>query len=467
MWQVVPAALVLAAAVFLVQGCGGDAPVDRPGPQQQPGAAPAANPQPPAFGPAERPKTGPGDLATVAKGNNAFAVDLYSRLAAERKDANLFFSPLSISTALAMTYGGARGNTAAEMRKVLHFGLPDDQLHPAMGALLGDLNSAGQAGGFQLSVANALWAEKSHRFLPDFLALNKGCYGAGLEALDFAGDAEGSRRTINAWVEKQTQDRIRDLLPPGVLDNVTRLVLTNAIYFKGGWAHEFKEGATKDEPFKLGGGKKVTAPTMHQVGILDYAEGRGFKALELPYRQSMLSMLVLLPDKDDGLAALEKTLTAEIISRLKFAEADVTLALPKFTVASTFSLKETLLSLGMKAAFAPGVADLSGIDGVNDPGRRLFILAVIHKAWVDVGEKGTEAAAATAVMPTPTCPPEIEPPKRKRVTFIADHPFIFAIRDRDTGSILFLGRVTDPRSSGPGGAPAPEARPTTPPPARE
>jgi serpin B len=427
---------LLLVLVLVVPGCGkGSKPGNR-------GKSDGSSSTAATSGPAVAPTSTPGNQAAVAKGNNQFAVDLYAKLSIERKDGNIFFSPFSISTALSMTYAGARGKTAEEMKNALHFTLPDQKLHSAMGALMGDLNAAGKSGGFQLSVANALWAEKSHQFLPEFLALNKANYGAGLETVDFAGDTEGARKTINSWVEKQTQDRIKDLIQPGVLHTITRLVLTDAIYFKGEWRSKFEASATKDEPFRLDGGKKIAAPMMHQFGVFDYAEGHGFKALELPYRGGSLAMLVLLPDKDDGLAAMEKALTVETIAKIRTSEADVTLTLPKFTMTSEFSLQETLSALGMKTAFLSGIADLSGIDGVTDPGGRLYMSAVVHKAWVDVSEKGTEAAAATAVVVD--CEPS-KPPKRKKVTFTADHPFIFAIRDQETGSILFLGRVANPK----------------------
>jgi serpin B len=376
------------------------------------------------------------DLAAVAKSNNQFAVDLYAKLAANEKDGNLFFSPFSISTTLTMTCGGARGKTAEEMRKILHFALADDKLHPAAGALLDDLNAAGKAGGFELSVANALWAEKSRQFLPEFLALNKANYHAGLETLDFAGDAEGARKTINAWVERQTQDRIKDLIQPGSFDQLTRLVLTNAVYFKAGWESIFIEGMTLERPFKLFGGGTIKTPIMAQTNWFPFGAGGGFKAVELPYEGKRLAMLILLPDKDDGLPALEKKLSVKLLEGLKLENHEVALSLPRFTLATECRLDSALKSLGMVAAFDAQKADLSGLDGETAPGKRLFLAAAVHKAFVEVNEKGTEAAGATGGWLLAAG----EEPK----PFIADHPFLFLIRDRETGCILFIGRVTNP-----------------------
>jgi serpin B len=381
-------------------------------------------------------KKAPADDARAAvKGNTEFALSLYGRL--RGRDGNLFFSPYSISTALAMTCEGARGQTADEMAKALHFTPDRDRLRAAFAALLAQTR-AGKEGDYQLSVANALWGQSGIGFLPDFLNHTRESYGAGLREVDFAGSTEAARQAINAWVEQQTKDKIKDLLPPGVLTGDTRLVLTNAIYFKGFWALQFKKSATKEEPFRTAGGGPVKAPLMHQTGDFKYADGGDFQALELPYRGDDLSMVVLLPKKADGLAALEQKLTGPNLRAWlgKLRKQEVQVALPKFKMTREFNLNATLKALGMRRAFVPGGADFSGMAG--SVGRKLFIQAVVHKAFVDVNEQGTEAAAATAVGVATTSEPPPPP------VFRADHPFVFLIRDNRSGSALFLGRLTNP-----------------------
>jgi serpin B len=384
----------------------------------------------------------------VAQANNAFAADLYAKLAGQ--EGNLFFSPNSIETALAMTSAGARGQTYNEMAKVL--GLPgvltDNtypfplQIHKDLGAFLKDLNAEkgadGQPRQFQLSVANALWGQKGFEFLPDFLKLVKENYGAGLSDLDFAKDTEGARKTINAWVEKETRDKIKDLIKPGVLAADTRLVLTNAIYFKGKWADPFEKAGTKDEPFHLAGGKDVKAPMMNLQKHFGYKETADYQAIYLPYAGNELSMVVILPKKVDGLAAVEKAVTADLLTKdlASFGREEVVLSLPKFKMTSEFGLGDVLIGLGMKDAFNAAAADFSGMDGKKD----LFISAVVHKAFVDVNEEGTEAAAATGVVMTLSAVMEPKPP----VVFRADHPFLFVIRHEASGAVLFMGRVSDP-----------------------
>ena len=381
--------------------------------------------------------------SAVAEANNAFAADLYGKLAGD--GGNLFFSPNSIETALVMTAAGARGNTADEMAKVLHVPAGQVDQHKAFGAFLKDLNAEKGADGkprqFQLSVANALWGQKGFTFLPDFLELVKDNYGAGLSDLDFKADTEGARKTINAWVEKETRDKIKDLLKPGILTADTRLVLTNAIYFKGKWTNPFEKAGTKEEPFHLGGGKDVKAPLMNREGKYGYKETADYQAVRLPYAGNELSMVVILPKKVDGLAAVEKTVTAEVLNKdlANMAREEVVLALPKFKMTREFGLGDTLAGMGMKDAFSAGAANFSGMNGKKD----LFISAVVHKAFVDVNEEGTEAAAATAVGISATSVMiEPNPPK----VFRADHPFLFLIRHDASGAVLFMGRVADPRS---------------------
>lgn len=374
--------------------------------------------------------------AAVVWGNNEFAFDLYKKL--RGREGNLFLSPFSISTALAMTYAGARGGTEARMAKVLHLTLPGEELHSAFAELIRGLDEGKKGRGYELVVANALWGQKGYGFLKEYLDLTRSCYGAGLHEVDFEKAAEAARKTINAWVEEKTKDKIKDLIKPGVLDSLTRLVLTNAIYFKGQWASRFKEEETKDSPFTLSSGKKINVPMMNQTEEFGYIEDGNAKALELPYKGDRLSMVVLLPKKVNGLAGLEESLTAKKLSKWLSAvrKQEVVVSLPRFKFTSEFGLADVLKSMGMTDAFSLPPADFSGMDGKKD----LFISAVIHKAFVEVNEEGTEAAAATAVvMKLEAAMPEPIP------VFRADHPFLFIIRDTKTGSILFMGRVAKPR----------------------
>lgn len=373
------------------------------------------------------------DPGSLVRGNTQFALDLYAKLMS--REGNLFLSPYSISSALAMTYGGARGNTAKEMADVLGFTLKDDVIHATFGALTDSLNEKGRLGDFELSVANALWGHKGHGFLDSFLDLAR-YYGAGLNQVDFERDTEGARRTINAWVEKETRDKIKELIKPGVLSAATRLVLTNAIYFKGNWASKFEEKYTKDEIFKTAGDVPVMTPMMHKTGEFGYMETDTFQALELPYVGDDLSMVVLLPRETEGLGALEKSLAVESLDAwmAKISKQEVIVSLPKFKMTSEFDLAGVLQAMGMKDAFRPEAADFSGMTGRKD----LFIDAVVHKAYVDVNEEGTEAAAATGVVMKLTAVRDRQP------VFKADHPFLFVIRENASGSILFMGRVMNP-----------------------
>jgi serpin B len=425
--------VVVLALALLGGGAGllwpaGQAAGPPPAPPQPAVAAPA---KPPAAPDAAQVKA---DKAAVVRGNTAFALDLYGRL--RTKDGNLFCSPYSISTALAMTYAGARGRTAEQMAKVLHFPVGQDRLHPACAALVRD-TSAGSKD-YQLRVANSLWGQKGHPFLKDFLSLTREHYGAGLQEVDYVGDTEAARRAINAWVQKQTQDKIKDLLRPGVLTRLTRLVLTNAIFFQGNWQSPFPKGATRDQPFFVTPANKPAVPLMCQQGRFSHLDGGTFQAAELPYQGKDLSMVLLLPKKVDGLAELEKSLTAANLDAWlkKMRPREVQVFLPRFKTTGQFRLNADLAALGMPDAFRRGVADFSGMDGESG---RLYIHAVVHKGFVEVTESGTTAAAATAVVPGD---PQAPPPA---VDFRADHPFVFLIRDNRSGSVLFLGRLVDPR----------------------
>ena len=377
------------------------------------------------------------DQAEAVKGSNAFAIDLYRQLRAQ--PGNLFFSPESISTAFAMTYAGARGQTATEMQNVFHFTLPPDRLHPAMGALLSAMNA--QHKGYELRVADGLWAQQDAQFLPSYLKLTKDDYGAGFHRVDFKTSPEAVRAAINQWVEKQTNDKIQNLIGPGVLTPATRLVLTNAIYFKGDWLAPFEKADTQSEEFHTSSAQFVMVQLMHHTGSYSYYDGGTFQALELPYTGNELSMVVLLPKQIDGLPALEKDLTAasagDWLQKLEPAD-KVILSFPRFTMTQQFELSGVLSQLGLSQAFTAS-ADFSGMTG--KPG--FTISAAVHKAFIDVNEQGTEAAAATSIIMRATAVrvPFPEPPP---IVFRADHPFLFLIRNTQSGAVLFMGRVIDP-----------------------
>lgn len=373
--------------------------------------------------------------AWIGQANNAFAMDLFAKLAGQDQE-NLFFSPNSIETALAMTYAGARGNTAKQMAAVLH--LPNiDTLHKDFGTFIDELNGTddGKPRGYELSTANALWGQTGADFLPAFTSLMKSNYGAGLMEVNFATNTEDARKTINAWVEKKTRDKIKDLLAPRVLTPDTTLVLTNAIYFKGTWAAKFEKAATRNEPFHFSASAESKVPMMHRTGEYGYMEGADFQALKLGYAGGDLSMTILLPRDVDGLSRLENDLPAKLPQLSgPFDNRQVDLSMPRFQMTRAFDLSRVLQSMGMVDAFA--AADFSGMTGRRD----FHISAVIHKAFVDVNEEGTEAAAATAVIMTRSVMVEPIPP----VLFRADHPFLFFIRDEKSGAILFIGRLTKP-----------------------
>jgi len=376
------------------------------------------------------------DTRKVVAGNTGFAVDLYGKL--RTREGNIFFSPFSISTALAMTCGGARGETEKQMAQTLRFDLPTDKLHPAFAALAADLGAVQQKGQVKLAVANSLWPQKGLAFLPDYLAWCQKYYGSSIRPVDYSGHTEAARKTINDWVEARTNRKIVELLKPEMVGSSTLLVLVNAIYFKGNWASQFETMLTENEPFHMSSGKSVTAPLMRQIHDLHYAESLGLQVLELPYAGGDLSMLVLLPTRVDGLGDLEAGLTAENLTAwtANLKSHKVAVFLPKFKSTSEFRLAGTLAALGMSDAFS-GRADFSGMDGRKD----LFISDVIHKAFVEVNEEGTEAAAATAMVMVGSAAPSNP---RPIPVFRADHPFLFLIRDNRNGSVLFLGRVTDP-----------------------
>jgi serpin B len=382
------------------------------------------------------------DLQALAQGNSAFAVDLYHKLGEE--PGNFFYSPYSISAAFAMAYAGAKGETARQMAETLHFTLSQEQLHPAFNALAQELASrtdlggqAGDAKGFRFNVVNDLWGQKNYAFLPEYLDLLAQNYGAGMRPVDFIQDPEAARKIINDYIAEKTERRITDLIPQGAIDPLTRLVLTNAIYFNAAWTYPFDENLTAEKPFTLLDGKQINVPTMAMSGIkyLNYADGDGYQAVALPYEGGKLSMLILVPDAGN-FTAFEGRLEAGAFGRIlsEMQQVSVRVSMPKFQIDSDFLLSKPLSTLGIKDAFVAGTADFSGIDGKQ---KYLYISEAIHKAFVKVDENGTEAAAATAVMMPAAGMPQ-EP-----VNLTIDRPFIFMIRDEPTGSILFTGRLVD------------------------
>jgi serpin B len=385
------------------------------------------------------PNVSSADETALIEGNSAFAFDLYQALR-EEKDGNLFYSPYSISIALAMTYAGARGETEQQMADTLHFNLSQVNLHPAFNKLDIELDERGQGAqgkddkGFRLNIVNAIWGQKDYTFLPTFLDVLSENYGAGLRILDFMNETEKSRVTINDWVSDQTEARIKDLIPQGVIDAATRLVLTNAIYFNAAWQFPFDEDMTENSFFHLLDGGQVTVPMMKQSESFGYTAGEGYQSIELLYDGGELSMVILLPETgqfESFAQSLNAQTVADIINDLGHAQ--VTLTMPRFKFDSDFSLKDTLAGMGMPVAFS-GDADFSGMTG----NRALLISDVIHKAFVSVDEAGTEAAAATAVVMRESS----SPIQQANVT--VDRPFIFLIRDIKTGAVLFVGCVVDP-----------------------
>jgi serpin B len=390
-------------------------------------------------------------MAELVDGNTTFALDLYGTLR-QGSDGNLLVSPYSISQALAMTYAGAGGETVTQMANTLHFTLDQSALPGAFQALNGSLVARGTAAADPergeparaLNIANGLWGEQTFPFNPEFSAQLAAYYGAGLQTADFLNNPVGARKEINGWIAQQTEHRIQDILPDGAITPETRLVLANAIYFYGGWAHTFDASATADGDFFLLDGASTRVPFMSQQESFSYAAGDGFQAIELPYAGSQLAFTVILPDAGQ-FAAIEDRLDSTMLDAAigQMADRLVVLYLPKFEFEYAASLVDPLAALGMHDAFDPNVADFSGMLG-GPAAEPLVISDVLHKAFISVDEEGTEAAAATAVIMAPGAgaPPEEEPLEVR-----IDRPFLFAIRDPQTGAILFLGRVMNPSVS--------------------
>jgi serpin B len=401
---------------------------------------PPATPPPADTG--DRPNLPPpseGALGALAKGSNTFGLALYERLRSQR--GNLVMSPASVTTALAMTWGGARGDTMKEMQRVLGFEGDQDTVMQTSGQLAAMLTSPDRPVTFR--IANRLFGEKTYQFEASFLDKTRAAFGAPLEPVDFKGAPDPARLHINQWVESKTEKRIKDLLPERSIDRDMRLVLVNAIYFLGDWLEPFDKDSTMDMPFFVTKSTKKNVPTMHRTDGFSYAERSGFKALELPYKGGQMSMLLILPDETDGLDELEKRLSVQVLDETVRALQGkrIFLSLPKFEVVpeESISLASHLKAMGMPLAFDADRADFTGIANPPNPADRLYIGNVFHKAFVKVDEKGTEAAAATAVLMPRAGSAPMQPTE-----FKADHPFLFFIRDTASGLVLFMGRVANP-----------------------
>jgi len=372
--------------------------------------------------------------SSVSSGNNQFAFDLFKNVASAQKDANVFFSPVSISTALAMTYAGSEGKTRKQMAQVLHFAGSQQDVASGFHSLMASMSQPADAA-YQLQVANALWAQEGKHFQPQFVSLMHTYYSGDFNTLDFAKTQE-SLATINHWVAEKTADKIPQLLHPGDIHEDTRLVLTNAVYFKGSWTAPFAESWTKPETFTTGDGTKKQVPMMYQKRVFRYAQVGDLQALELPYKGNDLSMLVLLPQAESPNVWAEFTWEKLQQLRAQMRSVKVVLSLPKFKVDERLSLIPTLSAMGMRDAFDWRLADFSGMTGKKD----CFISAVVHEAVIDVNEKGTEATGATLVVVEPGVMLAGEEP----VIFHADHPFLYMIIHKPSNSILFLGRLSNP-----------------------
>lgn len=378
------------------------------------------------------------DFQPLVEGNTDFALDLFGRLCEESGNGNVMFSPYSISVALAMTWAGAEGGTASQMAEMLGFAPGASGVHEGfsrIGTMLDGEERDALGEPIELSIANALWVETSFPLLDGYVDLVATHYGAEARNVDFRGSPDDQRLLMNDWVSDRTNDRIRDLLGPGTVTEATRVILTNAVYFKGTWGTEFDSDQTIDGVFTTMQGASVTVPLMHRTGDMRYSEGFGCRALSLPYSDGASSMLLILPDGD--IAGFEQTLDRETLTGIGTGlhEAEVALAMPRFEFTASYGLEQALADLGMTDAFDPLLADFSGMTG----GRDLFVSAVIHKAFVKVDESGTEAAAATGVVMALTAMPSDQP-----VRFVLDRPFLFLVMDDLTGTVLFMGRVADP-----------------------
>jgi serpin B len=380
---------------------------------------------------------------SYAAAANAFAMGFWAEVG-EAEQGNLIVSPTSVHMALSMVFAGAGGETADQMAAVLGAGDDPSAFHAAVGTMLSRWNDP-ERDDYELAVANRLFAEQSYTWQEPFLALTGDTYGAPLDPVDFRGAADPARVRINEWVKEATRGRIEDLLPEGSVNSATRMVLTNAVYFLGDWVHPFDVDRTRDRTFYAPAGEREV-PMMHQREKLAYAEADGVQVLELPYVGGEFDMVIALPEAKDGLAAVEASLSEGALDEWTegLTERTIDLAMPRFELEppEPMKLSDVLIPMGIEDAFAEAEADFSAMaDPSENEGTPLFVAEVFHKGFVAVDEEGTEAAAATgAVMETRSAPPE--PPDL--VEFVADHPFLFFIRDRETGAILFMGRLADP-----------------------
>ncbi len=375
------------------------------------------------------------NTAIISASNNAFGIDLYKKIITEEK-GNIFISPYSISSALAMTYAGARGNTEKQMAKVLYFNIPQEDLHKAFSSLNSYFNRPNKS--YQLAIANSLWGQTNYPFQKEFISLLNKYYEAGFNEVDFVNEEnrEKARLTINKWVEDKTNNKIKNLIHPEDISALTRLILVNAIYFKGKWQNQFDPQETRDMPFNLENQKKISVPMMHQEGRFNYTEDDEVQVLELPYSENEVSMIIFLPKEGISLSDFEKEISVERINKLlsNLTQEKVDVYIPKFKMEKRYILNKPLIDLGMKDAFDMSLADFSGMTGSKD----LYISKVIHQSFIEVNEEGTEAAAATAViMSGKAIAPMI-------IEFKADRPFLFIIRDIKTNTILFMGRFVEP-----------------------
>lgn len=432
------AALVAACAVG---ACTSTPPSNSPHPEG--GHGEPGKPEEGQGKPEDQPKVDPPtpeEAKTFAQASNAFGVDLWKAIA--KKPGNLTVSPASISMAFAMPYIGARGATADEMKKVLHFGGTPEETATAAGKLSAELTDPKRKLVFR--IANQLYGEQSAPFEQPFLDLTASAFGAPMAKVDFKGNFEGVRTNINDWVAKKTENKITGLMPQGSLDDLTRLVIVNALYFKGDWEEAFDKGATSPGAFTTPGGEKQT-PMMH--GDHDarhgYAAVDGVKVLSMDYKGGAMSMLFILPDAKDGLPAVEKSLTTAKLDGFvgALSRKPVEVTLPKFEInpAESLPLGPTLVGMGMKIAFDDRAADFTGISNPSERDERLHIDKVFHKAFIKLDETGTEAAAATGIGMAATT--SVAPPSEQ---FVADHPFLFVLRDNASGLTIFMGRIDDP-----------------------
>ena len=376
-----------------------------------------------------------GNIYDLATGNNQFALDMFSRISGGQQ-GNAFFSPWSIYSAIAITREGARGDTALEMQHVMHFPENDSLRKQSFAEGYDKFNS--KDAGYTLSTANAIWVEKDYPLFSNFTSVIDSYYHGSAKNVDFKGATEDARKTINSWIEEMTNNKIKDLVSQGGISPQTQLIITNAVYFNGTWVRSFDKNLTQKRNFKLGDGRIIETPMMESFGkdsLFNYTEKGDMQMLELPYRGNKISMIILLP-KDENTSSLEGLLSLENLAEWKRAlkDVEVDVYIPKFTFSTKYLMSKNLEDMGIKLAFNPE-ANFSGINGKKD----FFVSEVIHQAFVDVNEQGTEAVAATAVVMPMSA---INAPRIP--VFNADHPFIFIIQDEETGAILFMGRVSEP-----------------------